>query len=46
MIITHDCMGGYFFSKFDIRWMSRKVNYFFQQKLVIIVLELSLHDYG
>ncbi len=40
MINVHGCMGGFFFSKYDIRWIRCKVNYFFQQKLVIVVLEI------
>jgi hypothetical protein len=37
----HGCIGGYIYSKFDIRC---EVNVFLQQKLVIIVLELQLGD--
>jgi hypothetical protein len=44
MMSAHDYTKGFFFLKFNIRWMRCRVNYFFQQKLVIIILEPQLRD--
>jgi hypothetical protein len=38
--------GVVFILEFNSGWMRCKVEIFFQQKLVVIVLEFQLHDWG